>query len=177
MSARVFLDAVFDPMRDSSAVAIDGRDGRSHRHSETDSCACGFASDATSGPAYNEEAFRYFLDVERKRSEISNRPFVLLLVDLKKESPTMLEMDAPSAQKVLSALSACVRETDFIGWYRTRSIAGAVLAQHSDTTGADVHDAVSRRIAQLLHDRLPSDLATLVRVRVYQLPAAAESVS
>src|SRR2546422_1060554 len=37
------------------------------------------------GQAYNEQAFRYFLAIERKRSERSGHPFLLLLVDLKEQ--------------------------------------------------------------------------------------------
>lgn len=136
---------------------------------EVDPCGCGMAS-AEVPDAYNEEAFRYFLDIERRRSEILNRPFVLLLLDLKK-SPVS-DQPQPPPEKLLSALTLCVRETDFIGWYRDRSVAGAVLTQHAETTGPDLADAVSRRVVQVLGDRLPSELARRVRVRVYQLPGA-----
>src|SRR4051812_19023822 len=107
------------------------------RH-DADACACGFVPDGSgAGAVYNEEAFRYFLDIERRRAELSNRPFVLLLVDLTKQTPVAAEMDAAASQTLMSALSFCVRETDFIGWYRGRSVAGAVLTQHSDAVGAD----------------------------------------
>jgi GGDEF domain-containing protein len=124
---------------------------------------------------YNEEAFRYFLEIERKRSELSNRPLVLLLLDLKKLSPHGGDLDTSTVQKVFSALSVCVRETDFVGWYRAHSVAGAVLTQHSDTVGADLQEVVSRRIARALSERLPSELADQVRVRVYQLPSVVQS--
>src|ERR1700733_5115662 len=139
MSTRPFFDSSFDPMRDAVDAGSGG--GQSERRGDTSSCAGRFATDDATGPVYNEEAFRYFLDIERKRSEISNRPFVLLLVDLKKEPSTMPEMDQASSQAVMSALSACVRETDFIGWYRARAVAAAVLTQHSDAAGAELHEA------------------------------------
>ena len=136
---------------------------------EVNPCGCGMASVAVPD-AYNEEAFLYFLDIERQRSEILKRPFVLLLLDLDK-SPVPNDVPPPP-EKLLSALALCVRETDFIGWYRDRSIAGAVLTQHTETAGPDLADAVSRRVVQVLGDRLPSELARRVRVRVYQLPGA-----
>jgi hypothetical protein len=136
-------------------------------------CGCGF----TSGDVYNEEAFRYFLEVERKRSELSNRPLVLLLLDLRDQSPAVPEIDMSVAQKLFSALSTCVRDTDFVGWYQARSVAGAVLTQHSDSAGADLQDVVRRRVDQALSERLPSELATLVRVHVYQFPSAVPSAS
>ena len=42
------------------------------------------ALDGTCPVAYNEDAFRYFLDMERRRAELSGRPLLLLLVDFKK---------------------------------------------------------------------------------------------
>ena len=45
-------------------------------------------------------------------------------------------------------------------------------AFNTETTGPDLADAVSRRVVQVLGDRLPSELARRVRVRVYQLPGA-----
>jgi hypothetical protein len=177
MSTRPVFEAPFDQTRELSADFGSGWDSQSDRQSETDSCACDLALDDALGLVYNEEAFRYFLEVERKRSELSNRPFVLLLVDLTGQSLATLEMDVSSAQKLLLALSVSVRETDFIGWYRARSVAGAVLTQHSDAAGADLQEVVSRRIAQVLRESLPAELASLVRVRIYQLPSAAPSVT
>jgi len=172
MSTRRPFEAHLDPWLDASLEA-----NRSHEdwRSDDDSCACGLASDDAPGDVYNEEAFRYFLDVERKRSERSNRPFVLLLVDLKKPSAGTAELDVSFAQKLFSALSVCVRETDFVGWYRARSVAGAVLTQHSDAAGANVQEVVSRRIAQALRNNLPFESAGRVRVRIYQLPSTVQS--
>jgi hypothetical protein len=138
-------------------------------HGETDRCGCGMASAAVP-VAYNEEAFRYFLNVERRRAEISNRPFVLLLLNLRRAP--VPDGTPPPSETLLAALSHFVRETDFIGWFRERSVVGAVLTQHSETAGRDLSEQVSRRVVQGLGDRLPSELARRVRVRVYQLPGA-----
>ena len=120
--------------------------------------------------AYNEEAFRYFLDVERRRSEISNRPFVLVLLNLRAAlSPNDIP---PDPEALLAGLSHVVRETDFIGWFRDRSVAGAALTQHSETAVTDLTAAISRRVVRILADRLPPRLAHRVRVRVYQLSGA-----
>src|SRR5215831_10702069 len=76
---------------------------------DADWCGCGMASDAVPG-AYNEEAFRYFLDVERRRSEISNQPFVLVLLNLR--MPAGPEVTSPHPEVLLAGLSHVVRETD-----------------------------------------------------------------
>src|SRR5262245_25039076 len=48
------------------------------------------------GPVYNEEAFRYFLQIERKRASRSNNRFLLLLVDLEREPGQSAHLDAPT---------------------------------------------------------------------------------
>lgn len=128
------------------------------------------------GRAYNEEAFQYFLEIERKRSELSNRPFLLMLVDFKHPG-IHPRIDAVTVDKLFSMLSLCLRETDFIGWYREGRVAGAVLTQHGETEGDDLSDVVRRRIGGALRQRLPADPARLLQVRVYQLPPNAMSRS
>src|SRR5262245_43044399 len=44
-------------------------------------CSCDVINVAGRAEAYNEQGFRYFLEVERKRARLSSRPSFLLLVD------------------------------------------------------------------------------------------------
>jgi hypothetical protein len=133
----------------------------------------GFALQDGPVDAYNEAAFQYFLEIERKRSELSNRPFLLMLVDFNKHP----RIDAVAADKLFSVLSLCLRETDFIGWYREGRVAGAVLTQHGETDGDDLSDVVRGRIGEALRRRLPSHLAHQLQARVYQIPAHVTSRS
>jgi hypothetical protein len=161
MSLRRNLDAPFDRTT-SFSVAVDHN---------IDSCACGLNTDGAADGVYNEAAFHYFLDVERRRSAASNQPFVLLLVDMNNAPPTSAEFDPLSAQKLMSGLAECVRETDFVGWYLDRRIAGAVLTQHADPIGSDLQQAISRRVVDVLRACMrPHDVA--LRVCVYLYPSA-----
>jgi len=125
------------------------------------------------GHAYNEEAFQYFLEIERKRSELSNRPFLLMLVDFNKHP----RIDAATADKLFSVLALCLRETDFLGWYREGRVAGAVLTQHGETGRDDLSDGVRQRIGEALRDGLPPGLAPQLQARVYQIPSHIKSGS
>ena len=62
-----------------------GNDVGSDVNAHHERCSCAVALDGRVGQIYNEEGFRYFLEIERKRAELSNRPLLLLLVDLKTE--------------------------------------------------------------------------------------------
>src|SRR5437870_2508775 len=82
--------------------------------------------------AYNEDAFQYFLEIERKRGEPSNPP-VLLLIEFKPSTGLDAVLNRATEAKFFSTVSRAVRETDFIGWYREGRVAGIVLTQHQES--------------------------------------------
>jgi hypothetical protein len=128
------------------------------------------------GDAYNEEAFRYLLSIERKRSERSGRAFLLLLVDLKEQPGASLRIDPIVAGKLFSALWRCLRETDFVGWYREDRVAGAVLlTQLVDGPLMEVCGLVGQRVNAALSEGLPPDVMRRLRVNVCQLPPRLKS--
>jgi hypothetical protein len=123
---------------------------------------------AASG-AYNEAEFRYFMVLERKRAALANRPFLLLLVDLKAwRAAGVMESDV--TERLFSTLSQCLRGTDFVGWYQEGRVVGAVLTQHAIVPASDVWRGVSQRVTRALGESLPADLAGRVQVRVCQVP-------
>ena len=129
------------------------------------------------GQAYNEQAFRYFLAIERKRSERSGCPFLLLLVDLKEQSGASVRIDPMVAPKLFSALWLCLRETDCIGWYREERVAGAVLTELGDRRPTEVCRLIGQRVSGVLCEGLPSNVAHRLQVRVYQHPESGRTDS
>jgi hypothetical protein len=129
----------------------------------------GFPLQDGAGQAYHEEAFHHFLEMERKRSEASNRPFLLLLVDFKRRVGRDTSLDTVTEPMLFSTLSGCLRETDFVGWYRDGRVAGAVLTQHGEPEGDDIPELVRQRVAEELGRQLPFHVARDLQVRVYQL--------
>jgi hypothetical protein len=76
---------------------------------------------------------------------------------------------APSVSVALfSGLGLCVREVDFVGWFREDRVAGAVLAQGEKST-IDVTRLIRKRVTEVLCDHLPFDLRQRLQVRVVQL--------
>lgn len=119
--------------------------------------------------AYNEEAFRHFLAIERKRAGRAGRSMVLLLVEFKAERDGDSVMDPKVSSRLFSALTACVREIDFIGWYRSGRVAGAVLTQGAEAPAANVSQQIGERVAHALSERLPSNVRHRIQVRILQL--------
>ena len=121
------------------------------------------------GQAFNEEAFRYLLGVQRKRSERSDQPFLLLLVDLETEAGADIRIDPALARKLFSGMWRALRETDLVGWYREECIAGAVLTERDEDSWADAARVVARRVTDVLAEDLPAPAARRVRVRVHHI--------
>jgi hypothetical protein len=116
------------------------------------------------------------LSIERKRSERSGRAFLLLLVDLKEQPGASLRIDPIVAGKLFSALWRCLRETDFVGWYREDRVAGAVLlTQLVDGALMEVCGLVGQRVNGQLSEGLPPDVLHRLRVTVCQLPPKLKS--
>jgi len=128
-------------------------------------CACHIAQEGNLGQAYNEEAFRYFLAVERKRSERSGRPFVLLLVNLKQEPGRTARIEPPVARELFLGLWSSLRETDVIGWYREDHVAGALLVELQDGIGRDVSSMIVEKVSAGLRERLSTNVALRLQVR------------
>jgi len=139
------------------------------REESSDRGSRGVALESRLGQAYGEEAFLYFLAMERKRSERSGSPFLLLLVDLKEEPGASVRIAPAMSARIFSRLWLALRETDVVGWYREERVAGAVLTQLPAGPMADVCGEVSQRVTAGLREGLPPDTARRLQVRVYQL--------
>jgi hypothetical protein len=126
------------------------------------------------GGAYNEKAFHYLLAVERKRFEHSNRPFVLMLVELEGRSGQTRRIDSADGSRVFAGLASSLRDTDVIGWYRERRIAGAVLTHFGDAALADVSRQAAERVTRTLRRDLPEAIARRLKVRLYQPRASVQ---
>jgi hypothetical protein len=135
---------------------------------ESGRCGCGIVAEGRFGVAYSEEAFRYFLGVERKRAELSKRSFLLVLIKVRAQSANGHTPRAIAA-RIFAGLWQAVREIDFIGWFREDRVIGAILLQGSDMPATDALCDIGRRITETLRDRMPPDTARGVHVRVLQL--------
>jgi lipopolysaccharide/colanic/teichoic acid biosynthesis glycosyltransferase len=81
------------------------------------------------------EIFRKLLCQERKRSERSRKPFLLMLV----RSKTEAEANFSALQRAAARLGEVIRETDTLGWFETGASTGVIF---SELGGADLGTAV-----------------------------------
>ncbi len=136
---------------------------------ESDKWLGGPTLDGRDDLAYSEHAFRYFLGLEGKRAERSGRSLLLMLVHLEPDSDGGPLIPGAIAAKLFSGLSLCVRDVDFIGWYRHDQVAGAVLTQGADSPGLGASELIRHRVIEQLGQRLPAHVMSRLQVRVLQV--------
>ena len=127
----------------------------------------GMASFSQSG-AYNQEAFRYLLESESKRSERSGYFCRIILVYWTDAQGRDMQMNSYAAKTVMAALSRSLRDTDYIGWYREGRIAGAVLTVLVQESMEQVSTHLQRRLVEIIRTKLGVKETSLLQIRVCQ---------
>jgi len=127
------------------------------------------------GEVYNEAAFRHFLAVDRSRAKRSMRSVLLVLVGVQRGPGLDTKLTDAMAAALFGGLGLCVREIDFVGWYREGYVAGAVLTQGSKASGSEPQ-LIAERIRPALRKRLSADEARNLRVRVVRLDGGAAGI-
>jgi hypothetical protein len=121
------------------------------------------------GQAHDEQAFRYFLEIECGRAARAHRPVLLLLLDAREPPAIGADLDPVLAAKLFSGLWRCLRETDIVGWHREGRIPGAILTQVEDGLRPEATREIRQRVKRALCEVLSADVARRLRVRVHQL--------
>ena len=85
-------------------------------------------SDPTGGRGIlNEETFHRMISLERRRTERSRKPFLLMLLDMGDHLSSGATGKVLS--KILAGLSGLTRETDIAGWYKRDSVVGVMFTE------------------------------------------------
>ena len=123
--------------------------------------------------AYNEVAFRHFLAADRRRAARGTQTLLLVLVGIRRSHGQCALLSEATATAIFDALTASVREVDYVGWYRDGYIGAAVLPQ-SARPDAAVRSAIAERLSRVLRAALPGDHARQLRLRVIPLAGTSQ---
>jgi hypothetical protein len=75
----------------------------------------------------NEGTFERMISIERKRTERSRKPFLLMLLDTGNRQES--EKNGKALGSIVSALLASIRETDVTGWYKSQATVGVLFTE------------------------------------------------
>jgi lipopolysaccharide/colanic/teichoic acid biosynthesis glycosyltransferase len=107
------------------------------------------------------------ISLERKRSERTQRPFVLLLMDTGRSLPP--EKNGRILLDILSALQAATRETDVMGWYEANSVVGVMFTEITLDNNL-ILSTILGRISDVLRDRLTTEQFTQIKFSFHLFP-------
>ena len=116
------------------------------------------------GEVLSDESFHRMISLERRRSERSQRPFVLLLIETghgDNQGRVLLD--------VLVALQGATRETDVTGWYRANSVVGVMFTE-IDLDNNAVLSTILSRIGAILRDQLDTDQFSRIKFSFHVFP-------
>lgn len=136
----------------------------------------GLAKEDPTGLAYDESAFKYLLAIERKRAARAQRSLLVLLVKLTPERDGD-RISRRVASRLFEGLSTALREVDFVGWYSTDRVIGAVLPvvkAKEERLTTDAFAALVERVATELTRHMAADVGSRLQIRPLLLrPAGA----
>jgi lipopolysaccharide/colanic/teichoic acid biosynthesis glycosyltransferase len=120
-----------------------------------------------SGWFFSQEQFLRMLVLERKRTERSRRPFVLMLL----EAGGLLRdgADKDTIKKVLATLFRSTRDTDIKGWYKADSTIGVIFADMVPG-GDSVGQALLAKILDALGGALSGEQIKEIRLSLHHFP-------
>ena len=116
----------------------------------------------------NAEDFRRMITLERKRSERSRKPFMLLLLDMGDDLPS--ERNGKILGKLLSALSASTRDTDVTGWYSNNCVVGVMFTEIAIEEGGSTPSTIITRVTQTLQKNLTLEQFNRVTLSFHVFP-------
>lgn len=115
-----------------------------------------------------EDSFHRMISLERKRTERSRKPFLLILLDIGTALP------AGSGEKqmasILSAVALMTRETDVTGWYKDESILGVMFTELGAEEPTGIVETILNRVSAILRNYLSEDQLTRVNVTFHLFP-------
>ena len=116
----------------------------------------------------NESAFHRVISLERKRSERSRKPFLLMLLDM--GDGLYSDNNEKALDKVLSALSLSTRETDVTGWYKKDAVVGVMFTEFGEDDRKTILTTLMTRVSETLRTNLSSHQFNQISISFHLFP-------
>ena len=120
------------------------------------------------GEVLCESDFKRMISVERKRTERSRKPFLLMLLETGGHKTS--DKNGHVLAKSLAALRESARETDVIGWYRERSIAGVMFTELAIDDKNSILSTMLGRVSNVLQDILTFEQFNRISISFHFFP-------
>jgi hypothetical protein len=115
---------------------------------------------------YGESHFNEMLNLEKKRSQRSMRPLMLMRLDI---SGLMEPNPAAARRKLEQALASGIRETDVRGWYKRGAVVGIVFTELKSAE-PHVREILIRRVMARLVAQIDPDVLFKIKATFHMFP-------
>jgi exopolysaccharide biosynthesis polyprenyl glycosylphosphotransferase len=115
-----------------------------------------------------ENIFLNKLCSERKRTNRSEKPFLLILIDI--DHATKPEHDPEILKNILSVLVSSKRETDICGWYQQGHMIGMIYTEIAGMETQEAREAISSKIHRRLSDKIPTEVTETISIIFHYYP-------
>lgn len=115
-----------------------------------------------------EASFRRMIAVERKRTERSRQPFLLMLLEV--GSAQGVEKNSKALNTIAPALLSATRGTDVIGWYKDRYTLGTIFTGLLVAEKTSILSTILARVSATLRDKLTFEQFNQVTISFHLFP-------
>ena len=120
-----------------------------------------------------EAAFQRMVTLERKRTERSGKPCLLMLLDA--GDGLLTERKRQLLEKIIAALLAFTRETDVTGWYKQGRVAGAIFTEINPESLEFILKTMLARFKQTLGGELSNEQMGQINISFRLFPESEET--
>jgi hypothetical protein len=115
-----------------------------------------------------EEEFHRAISLERKRTERTRKPFLLMLLDTGDRSPS--EKNRKLLEQSLAALAGSFRDTDVAGWYKNNSILGVICTEFKPNDYNKFAGTMMTRVSETLRGNLSDQQFSQMSISFHLFP-------
>lgn len=116
----------------------------------------------------SEEAFKRVIAIERKRTERSKAPFVLMLLEVTNHQN--VEKTKRALQCIIAPLLAACRDTDLVGWYKEDAVIGAMFTGLVINDRNTILSAILNRVSETLRNELSFEQFSQISISFHLFP-------
>jgi lipopolysaccharide/colanic/teichoic acid biosynthesis glycosyltransferase len=117
---------------------------------------------------FREDEFRQLLTLERKRSERSHKPLLLLMVDV--SALTGEQENSGELAEFLQELAGLIRDIDQCGWYRTDAVIGVLFTEIPVDQIEKAQEVIGAKIRELLGRVFQAGECSRITLRFHVFP-------
>jgi len=116
---------------------------------------------------YSAHHFHHMLQIERKRTERSKKPFLLMLLDLSRLHGR--QQNSHLYEKIKPVLVSCSRETDIRGWYEQNKIMGAIFTEMASVDESSI-EKIFRKLHGVISETLDAEWVKKIKISFHVFP-------